>query len=485
MIWLLALRNIVRNKKDSLIIMLLIAVITFLFFSGNTILSQSEYGLHKSYAESLTGDIVIEKKAEVTMSLFGANAPHLEEFFAIEPLPAYNDLIKIVESSPDIEMFTSQVSTTSYIEIGNKRSGAIICGIDAKNYFSLFPGITLKEGRFLTDGEYGAMITEERAANIKKASGENVRIGDEVLLTSAGEAGFKMRKIPLVGIYSYHNAGTAMKEIVLVDAQTARVLSAIQVAGANIDPDPDEDAFLNGSDIDDLFWGSDPSLEDDTVGDAGSDKLLDTLYEKLNQEKKAETAESGGDWNFIIIKVLPDKNPVKLIKELNILLAPYGAEAVDWRIAAGISAILVLLLQALYNAGIAIVCVAGIIAIVNILLISVFRRTREIGTLRAIGAQDNYIRFLLIGENCSLGLIGGIMGIVFGFVIFTIINAINITIHNDLLASLLGGAVLHIDFYWGIAFVSILFSVVLSFLSLILPAEAAVRIDPVRAVREG
>jgi ABC-type lipoprotein release transport system permease subunit len=484
MIWLLAGRNIIRNKKNSSIIMLLIGVITFLFFIGNTVLGQSERSLHSSYVESLTGDIVIEKASDVTMSLFGANVPHLEGFFPVETLPAYNNLIEIIAAAPEIETYTSQITSAVVMRFSSASSGAFLCGIDAANYFSLFPEIVLNEGRFLEEGEIGAMITAARAADLEKSIGQKPEIGDDIFLYSGGEAGFKIRKVPLVGVYSYKNAGAVMNRIVLSDAQTARILAKIQVASSDVEVSPAAVDLLDASNVDDLF--GEAFLSSDDSESTGSADVLDALMERL-KEKKDEPLSSaaGGEWNFILMRTKPYSNISKTIRELNILIKPYGALAVDWRTAAGFAAILTLLLQALYNAGIVIVCVAGVIAIVNILLIAVFRRTREIGTLRALGASDGYIRLLLIIENCSLGFLGGLLGVALGALFFAIVNNAQIGVANALLASLLGGSVLHVDFYWLAALLSMVFSVVLSFLALIIPSETAVRIQPVVAVREG
>jgi ABC-type lipoprotein release transport system permease subunit len=484
MIWLLAGRNIIRNKKNSFIVMLLIGVITFLFFIGNTVLGQSERSLHASYVESLTGDIVIEKASDVTMSLFGANVPHLEGFFPVETLPAYNNLIEAVASAPEVETYTSQITSAVMMRFSSAASGAFLCGIDAGSYFSLFPEIVLNEGRFLEEGETGAMITAVRAAELEKSIGQRPNIGDDIFLYSGGEAGFKIRKVPLVGVYSYKNSGAVMNRIVLSDAQTARILARIQVASSDVAVSPAATSLLDASHVDDLF--EEAFLPPDDFENSSAD-VLDALMERLNRAEGdgAASGAAGGEWNFILMRTKPYANISKTIRELNAMIQPYGALAVDWRTAAGFAAILTLLLQALYNAGIVIVCVAGVIAIVNILLISVFRRTREIGTLRAMGADDSYIRLLLIIENCSLGFLGGVLGIALGVMLFAVINSAHIGIANSLLASLLGGSVLRVDFYWFAALSSMVFSVVLSFLALIIPSETAVRIQPVVAVREG
>jgi ABC-type lipoprotein release transport system permease subunit len=487
MIWLLALRNIIRDKKNSAIIIILTGVITFLFFFGNTIIGQSERRLKKSFVENFTGDIVLEKQSSVSMGLFGANVPAIDDYFPIEPLPSYEIILDAVKEVPGIAAITSQISTAADMKIMSDlffyHKAVFLCGVDTATYFTLFPGIIVEEGRLLQPGEQGVMITRERALDIERRGGGRAEIGNTVMLTSAGNIGFKIREVPLVGIFSYNSPNSILNEIVLTDAQTARILAAIQVASGDSEISGDDIALID-ADIEDLFGDGSWFSDDDENGD-GYD-LLDALREKLSvEDQKVQKNETGGDWNFILLKLKPKTNIHKMINTINKKIKQNGAVAVDWRTAAGMTAILVLLLQALYNAGIIIVCIAGIIAIVNILLIAVFRRTREIGTLRAIGASDNYIRLLLIFENCSLGFTGGILGVALGIAAFNAVNMLKLHINNELLAGLLGGSILRIDFFPQMALLSILFSIILSFVSLLFPIEYAVKIEPVIAVREG
>jgi putative ABC transport system permease protein len=139
----------------------------------------------------------------------------------------------------------------------------------------------------------------------------------------------------------------------------------------------------------------------------------------------------------------------------------------------------------LFNAGVFLVSVAGIIAVINILLIAVFRRTREIGTLRAIGASGGYIRTLILSENIMLALAAGISGVVLGYLVLLFVNNLSININNELLADLFGGKILNVRFVPSVAFISVILAELLSILASIYPTEMAVRIEPIVAVRQG
>jgi ABC-type lipoprotein release transport system permease subunit len=489
MIVTLILKNIIRNKKNSVIIILLIGSITLLFFTGNTIIGRSSYGLRRAYIESLTGEVVLEKKNDITMNLFGANTPVIDAYFTIPPLPAYEAVRSAAASEKGVRGITPLVSGKAVFEIFGYSGPVLLSGVQAPDYFSLFPGIILDEGSFLAEGGQGLMITSKRADEILRRTGRRPAAGDPVLLTSGSAAGFKIREVPLTGIYHYENPGQLMDEIVLADPQTVRILASIQIAAPDIDV-PDEAVDLLGTDIDDLFGfdsifsGGDfaGSTEDEGFGDFS----VDVLESYLSENAAAETLlAAGGDWNFIILRLEDGIRASTVIRSLNKKLDSYGVTAVDWRIAAGNSAITALLIQALFNAGVFLVSVAGIIAAVNILLISVFKRTKEIGALRAIGAADSYICFLILGENIILSFIAGFAGIFAGLQLIGFINRLNITIPNALIASLLGGSVLRLSVFPGLAAVSCVVSVFLGFAASIYPVQAAVRIDPIVAVRQG
>jgi ABC-type lipoprotein release transport system permease subunit len=503
-IFSLVLKNIVRSKKNSLLLILLIASITFLFFIGNSVIGSSDQGLRDAYINSLTGDVVLQRISPVTMNLFGANTPVIDEFFTIPEFPAFDRIRDMALAEPGVAGMTSQVSTKAFLDVLNLRSAVLICGVDPATYFDVFPGLILEAGRFLRPGEYGAMITADRAEKIAAHSGQYPELGTPLLLTAGGALGFKIREVPLLGIYRYQNPGPVMNEIIITDPQTARILASIQVASSDVRTDGEALGLLDAP-MDDLF-GEIPGFDGaggtgETGGaenqppDLHTEEILpehsgglspEALAAYLGSFSGAEPAPLfGGDWNFIILRLEQGVSAGKVISSLNKKIKPMDAAAVSWRIAAGNSAILLFLVQALFNAGIVLMSTAGIIAAVNILLISVFKRTSEIGTLRAIGAGDGYIRILVLGENLLLSCIAGFLGVLAGSWALHAVNRAGIVIPNDLIASLLGGPVLNLHILPSVAAASFGVALLLGIAASVFPVETAVRIEPVVAVRQG
>jgi len=482
MILFLAFRNITRNKKNSAIIALLISVICFIFFIGNSVIEKSNLGLHQAFISSITGDVVLQKKTDISMNLFGANTPVIDPFFVIPSFPAYDAVMEIVRAQEGIKGITSQVSGKAFLDIFDTREPVLLCGVDAGSYFSIFSGIILEEGRFLNNNEYGALITADRAQKIEQKSGRYPQTGEPLLFTSGSALGFKIREVPLVGIFSYKNPGLFMNEIIIIDPQTVRALNSIQVATSSEIELSDEAEFLLTADIDDIF-----NFDSDGYQSYNEEEFSEDYL----QIKLAETAGNnyddltGGDWNFIIIDLENDSDAGAFIKSLNKKIEPYGVVAVDWRTSVGVFAILLLLIQVLFNAGMFLVCIAGVIAVINMLLIFVFRRAREIGTLRAMGASDIFISSLVLLENLVISFFSGIAGILAGSLFIIWINSLSINIQNELIASLLGGSVLNLNLIPHTALISFLLAVLLGAVVSVYPISVTLKIEPVEAVRQG
>ena len=110
----------------------------------------------------------------------------------------------------------------------------------------------------------------------------------------------------------------------------------------------------------------------------------------------------------------------------------------------------------------------GGIGIMNILLVSVTERTREIGLRMAIGARRLHVLLQFLAESVFLSLTGGIAGIVFGLCASEAISLIAGWPTQISVGAILGGSVFS-------AAVGIFFGYY--------PALKASRLDPIDALR--
>ena len=479
MIILVAFRNLTNNLKHSLLICSLLAILISLFFLGNTFLYTSYEGLRQTYILNYTGDLVIMPKSDVPLSLFGASTPAIGEFFTIPMLNDYPQLKNILDGMSELEAYTAQLSGPVAMDLLGRRSAVFGFGIDAQSYFKVFPGIRLIAGERLLPKSYGIMISEGLALRLETETGKKVTPGQPVLLTTASTSGFRIREVPLVGIYRYEVSSPIPDEVVILDMQTLRALNAILLVQTNA---PKPISNQTTAELEDIF---NQPVSDTVVTDTEGLSLYD-LAQKLKQTSNAdETDWSWGSFNFIILRLKAGISKAYFIEKLQKQLEGLDAVVVDWTTAAGTPALLVTILYYLFNGGLVFLMLAGLFAIINVMLITVFQRVREIGTLRAIGASKNYIRLLLLTENFLIALGGGIGGVTMGCLSIMLINLARIRISNSLIQTLLAKGEVVLSFSWEVAILSLGVAVFLSLSSSVYPLSYALRIQPITAVRKG
>lgn len=115
----------------------------------------------------------------------------------------------------------------------------------------------------------------------------------------------------------------------------------------------------------------------------------------------------------------------------------------------------------------------GGIGIMNIMLVSVTERTREIGLRKALGARKRDILLQFLTESSLLSLIGGIIGIMFGWLIAFIVGQVAAATGNNFTPIVGTDAIL----------LSTSFSAIIGLFFGIYPASRAANLEPVEALR--
>ncbi|MEA2037988.1 MAG: ABC transporter permease [Nanoarchaeota archaeon] len=112
--------------------------------------------------------------------------------------------------------------------------------------------------------------------------------------------------------------------------------------------------------------------------------------------------------------------------------------------------------------------------IMNTMYTAVLERTQEIGIMKSIGARNSDILLIFIFESGFLGMVGGLMGIIFGFIIAKSGGAV---------AAASGFTILQPSFPWYLTVGCLFFAFLVGAASGILPAIQASKLKPVDSLR--
>jgi putative ABC transport system permease protein len=119
------------------------------------------------------------------------------------------------------------------------------------------------------------------------------------------------------------------------------------------------------------------------------------------------------------------------------------------------------------------------IGIINTLVMAILERRREIGIMKAVGASDADVRGLFFAEAGAMGILGGSLGIIMGWLIGRAINfGTNIYLARQGFAR---------EDIWAVPLwlivAALAFSFLVSLISGLYPASRAAKLDPVQALR--
>ena len=123
----------------------------------------------------------------------------------------------------------------------------------------------------------------------------------------------------------------------------------------------------------------------------------------------------------------------------------------------------------------------GGVGVMNIMLVSVDERIREIGLRRALGAKKRHIQMQFLAETLMIMLLGGAIGIILAYAIAAAVGTLPMM--GPLFEDDSGKADIHLKISFLTVFISSMVLLLVGVISGLIPALRASKLDPVAALR--
>ncbi|RJS27171.1 ABC transporter permease [Corallococcus sp. H22C18031201] len=242
-----------------------------------------------------------------------------------------------------------------------------------------------------------------------------------------------------------------------------------------------EDALF-GSSAAPLVADATPGLLNDKEGMDGMGHLRrEDLAERVYNQQELEKG-------MVLSAAVILKDPSKL-KETMAELQQSAKDAnlplrvVSWQQAAGIIGQFVMMAKMVLAIAVLIIFVVALVIINNAMMMATLQRVREIGTMRAIGAQRSLVLNMVLVETLVLGLVFGAAGALLGSGLIAMWGHAGIPAGNPTLYFFFSGPRLHPTLSLGILAAAFVIVLVVSALSTLYPAFLAARVSPLRAMQ--
>jgi ABC-type lipoprotein release transport system permease subunit len=490
----IALRNLSRRGRKTLVVSVLIAVGVAAFFVGNAVLESSIGGIQATFSDNFTADLSVSARSDQSFSLFGPDIPIIGDYESEPVIVNASDVGTRVSGFPGIVSSAYVLSSPLLLGAGAFSSSGLGLGVIGDEYFRLFRSPQFVFGSSPAPGASGwAVITEEWAREIETTLKRPLTPGETLQLSLYRNQVLTLREVKLVGIIRYQPGNEALRHVVITDGRVLRALCGYSQTDAST-PTAAAATPAGSTDIDSLFQAGagHPSGKDESKAASApisTDELKSLLNEAHRAGSKASEAPLGhaGAWHFILLRTEPGASRARIARELRhtFIDANVPVQVRDWRGTAGGVASYVFLMQLVLYIGIFMLGGIVLILTMNSIVMSVFERTAEIGTMRAIGAPRGFVRGLFMIETCALTLVSGAVGILAGFAAVGFLDRMPLHFQNQILVLLFGGATLHPIVTTANILMSLSASLGLGLIAWAYPVRLALRIQPVGAIHAG
>lgn len=318
--------------------------------------------------------------------------------------------LRIIQNARGIRNAGGFVSKVASVEFGNERKYSWISGLPQDESKKVISDIST--------------FKIEQGRDLKKTDSYKTVIG-----TMLGEGDFFDKKV---------RVGDKLR----IEDKKFEVVGVLGTIG---NPQDDSQLILTLDDAVDLFGGKEEymTIMADVVEGQEPVKIAESLTRALRRHRGLKEGEE--DFS------------VQTFEEL---LDSFGS--------------IILVVQAVLIGIAAISLLVGGIGIMNTMYTSVYQRTNEIGIMKAIGARNSDILSIFLIESGFLGMVGGAVGILIGFLIGKSV---------EVAASQYGLEMFKASFPWYLILGALAFSFIVGCIAGGFPARQASKLKPVDALR--
>ena len=159
---------------------------------------------------------------------------------------------------------------------------------------------------------------------------------------------------------------------------------------------------------------------------------------------------------------------------------PY--QVIDWKEASGLIGQLAVLTRGILIIALIIIFGVAVIIINNSMVMATLERIREIGTMRAIGAQRNFMLVLVMLESLVIAIIAGLVGVLLSLFIFWLLGKYGIPATNDVAKFFFSGPRLYPVLEYAHVLYGLITVTIIGLAATYYPARIAIRVKPIEAM---
>lgn len=271
-----------------------------------------------------------------------------------------------------------------------------------------------------------------------------VKVGEVFPVTAFGKTGFSTSvNMKVYGTYRFKSfeSSPLSGNFSLMDLMSFRELFGFMTAEKRLENQSLEKEMglkeVGRDSIEDMFKA--PSIGQDSKKPALLAKAVPTSFGNFEERRKVfDRVYSNSELEngvFLSAAILL-KDPSK-IEQTMADIERIGQEenldiqVIDWRGAAGFTGQITILIRALLGFMVVVTLGIATFIIMNSMMMATLERTREIGTMRAIGAQRKFLLSLFLQETALMSFIFGSIGTLLGILIIKTVGAKGIPSTGD------------------------------------------------------